>query len=207
MFTRACHWSLSWARWIQSTPFHLIFLNHSLTLFSHLRLGLSSGLFPSGFPTQIFMHFSFHPCVLHSPPIPSSFTWSPKWYSVKHTSYEAPHYVVFSSLLLTSCVLGSNILPNNLFLDTLNLYSCLSWDLYSKTVTLSIVTIDIDHSVERIPFNWIVRGAWRWPHRSKCIKCFILIVVVSTVVRPEGKRLNLIALGYGLDDRGVRVPA
>jgi len=31
--------------------------------------------------------------------------------------------------------------------------------------------------------------------------------VVSTVVRPEGKRLNLIALGYGLDDRGVRVPA
>jgi len=30
MFTRGCHWSLFWARSIQSTPFHLAFLRSIL---------------------------------------------------------------------------------------------------------------------------------------------------------------------------------
>jgi hypothetical protein len=47
MFTRALHSSLSWASSIQSTPSHPISLRSILILFTHLRLGLPSGLFPS----------------------------------------------------------------------------------------------------------------------------------------------------------------
>jgi hypothetical protein len=57
MFTRACHWSLSWARCIQSTPSHSIFQKFTLTLSSHLHLGLQSGLFPSDFLTKVLYAF------------------------------------------------------------------------------------------------------------------------------------------------------
>jgi hypothetical protein len=40
VFTRAHHWPLFWARWIQSTPFHPISLPSILMLSFHLRLGL-----------------------------------------------------------------------------------------------------------------------------------------------------------------------
>jgi hypothetical protein len=39
VFTRALHWSLSWARSIQSIPSNPISLNSILILFTHLRLG------------------------------------------------------------------------------------------------------------------------------------------------------------------------
>jgi hypothetical protein len=39
-FTRALHWSLSWARSIQSPPSHPISLRSILILSTHLRLGL-----------------------------------------------------------------------------------------------------------------------------------------------------------------------
>jgi len=42
MFTRACHLSLYWARWIQSTPLHPISLRFTLILSSHQCLGLPS---------------------------------------------------------------------------------------------------------------------------------------------------------------------
>jgi hypothetical protein len=49
----------------------------SILIFStHLRLGLLSCLFPSGFSTNILYVFSFFPFVLHAPPISSSLTWS-----------------------------------------------------------------------------------------------------------------------------------
>jgi hypothetical protein len=57
VFTRARHWFLSWARWIQSTPAHPISLRHILILSSHLRLGFTSCLLPLGFPTETLYEF------------------------------------------------------------------------------------------------------------------------------------------------------
>jgi hypothetical protein len=42
-------------------------------LSTHLRLGLPSGLFPSGFPTNILYSFLSSAFVLHVSPISSSF--------------------------------------------------------------------------------------------------------------------------------------
>jgi hypothetical protein len=53
MFTRALHWSLSWATSIQSISSHPITLRSNLVLPTHLRFGLPRGLFPSGFPTSM----------------------------------------------------------------------------------------------------------------------------------------------------------
>jgi hypothetical protein len=54
VFTRALHWSLSWAISIQSIP---SYLRSILILSTHLHLGLASGLLPSGFPTDILYAF------------------------------------------------------------------------------------------------------------------------------------------------------
>jgi hypothetical protein len=50
VFTQARHWTLSWASWIQFAPSIPISLRSILMLSSHLRLGLPSGLLPSGLP-------------------------------------------------------------------------------------------------------------------------------------------------------------
>jgi hypothetical protein len=51
-FTSARQLSLSWSSSIQSIPPHPTSWRFALILFSHLRLGLRSGLYPSGFPTK-----------------------------------------------------------------------------------------------------------------------------------------------------------
>jgi hypothetical protein len=61
VFTRALHWSLSWARSIQSTPSHPISPRFILILSTHLRLGHPSGLLPYGFLINILYAFLFSP--------------------------------------------------------------------------------------------------------------------------------------------------
>jgi hypothetical protein len=61
VFTRALHWSLSWAVSILSTPSHPISRRSILMLSTHLRLDLPSGLFTYGFPTNILYAFLFTP--------------------------------------------------------------------------------------------------------------------------------------------------
>jgi len=100
MFTRAHHWFPSWIRRIQFTPSHPVSLRSFVILTSHLCLDLSSGLFPTGFPTKIYL--------------------------VKCTCYEAPHYVIFSSLLPLSSLLDLYVLLSTLFSNTFNLCSSLS---------------------------------------------------------------------------------
>ena len=51
-FTSVRHLSLSWASPIQSIYPHPTSWRSILILFTHLRLGLPSGLLPSGFPTK-----------------------------------------------------------------------------------------------------------------------------------------------------------
>jgi hypothetical protein len=59
VFRRERHWSLSWARCIQSTTSHPISLRSILILSCHLHLPLPNGLIPSGFPIKIFL------CMFH----------------------------------------------------------------------------------------------------------------------------------------------
>jgi hypothetical protein len=64
-FTRTLHWVLPWDRSIQSIPLNFISLRSILILPTHLQLGLLSGLFHSGFSTNILFAFLFSPLVLH----------------------------------------------------------------------------------------------------------------------------------------------
>jgi hypothetical protein len=75
MFTKACHWFLCWAHWIQFTPFHLTSLKSTLILPSHISLAC-------------YMPYPSHWAWFHSNNI---------WW--KHINYDTLHYA-FS---LTSC--------------------------------------------------------------------------------------------------------
>ena len=66
IFTSARHLFLSWAYSIQSMPPHPTTWRSILILSSYLRLGLPSGLFPSGFTTKTLHTPLFYPYVLHA---------------------------------------------------------------------------------------------------------------------------------------------
>jgi hypothetical protein len=78
VFTKARHWTLSWASRTQFAPSIPISLRSILALSSHLRLGLPSGLFPSVLPNQNLVNTSPLPSwVPHVPLTSSSLIWSP----------------------------------------------------------------------------------------------------------------------------------
>ena len=66
--TSVRHLSLSWASPIQSMYPHPTSWRSILIPSTHLRLGLPSGLFPSGFPTKTLFAPSPHPYALHAQP-------------------------------------------------------------------------------------------------------------------------------------------
>jgi hypothetical protein len=61
VLTKACHWSPTWSRWIQTIPSNSIFLISFLILTSILCLVLPRGLYLSGFPTKILYEFLVSP--------------------------------------------------------------------------------------------------------------------------------------------------
>jgi hypothetical protein len=87
VFTRASHWSLSWAKWIQSIPSDPISLNSSLTLYSYLRLRHPNGLYPFRFSNQNIVCISHrhHPCYMPRPSNPRFDHPSNIWWSVQVT--------------------------------------------------------------------------------------------------------------------------
>jgi hypothetical protein len=107
VFTRALQWSLSWARLTQSTPSHPISQRSFLILSTHLRLGLPSGLLPSGFPTKypIFIPRLPHACYM---PCPSH----PHW--LDHSNY----------VFLITCVFGSliTLIMSSDYFSSINLF-------------------------------------------------------------------------------------
>jgi hypothetical protein len=81
VFTRTRHWSLSWARCIQSTLFHPVSLRSIRMSSSHLRLGLPTGLFSSSFSTKILYSFLSPPRVLHA-----LMTFGEEYYKLRSSS-------------------------------------------------------------------------------------------------------------------------
>ena len=94
--TSVRHLSLSWASPIQSTYPHLTSWRSILILSPHLRLGLPSGLFPSGFPTKTLHTPSPHPYAPHAQPISFFSILSPAQYCVSSTNHLAPRYAISS---------------------------------------------------------------------------------------------------------------
>jgi hypothetical protein len=71
------HTTCSYSEPDESTPPpQLISIRSGLIPSSHLRLGLPSGLFPSGFPPKHLTLFSPFPSMPHAPPTSFSLTWS-----------------------------------------------------------------------------------------------------------------------------------
>ena len=88
--------SLSWASPIQSIYPHPTSWRSNLILSTHLRLGLPSGLFPSGFPTKTLYTPSPHPYAPHALPISFFSILSPAQYWVRSTKHLAPRYAISS---------------------------------------------------------------------------------------------------------------
>ena len=90
------HLSLSWVSPIQSIYSHLTSWRSILILPTHLRLGLPSCLFPSGFPTKTLYTPSSHPYASHVQPISFFSILSPAQSWVRSTNHLAPHYAISS---------------------------------------------------------------------------------------------------------------
>ena len=101
-FTSARHLSLSRTSSIQSTPPHPTSWKSILILSFHLRLGLPSGLFPSGFHTKI-LYTPFLSSVCATCPAHLIILYlSSGQYWVRSTDHSAPHYAASSTPPVTS---------------------------------------------------------------------------------------------------------
>jgi hypothetical protein len=81
-FKRACHWAISWGRWINSTPWtnisHLFWIHYNIMFQS---ISMSSNIFwHFRFTDQNFIHFS--DCILYA--LPKSLLHSPRFEISSH---------------------------------------------------------------------------------------------------------------------------
>ena len=90
------HLTLPWASPIQSIYPHPTSWRSILILSTHLRLGLPSGLLPSGFPTNTLYTPSPHPYAPHAQTISLFSILSPAQYWVRSTNHLAPRYAISS---------------------------------------------------------------------------------------------------------------
>ena len=88
------HLSVSWASPIQSIYPHPTSWRSSL-ISTHLRLGLPSGLLPSGFPTKTLYTPSPHSYAPHAQPISFFSILSPAQYWVRSTSHLTTEHSIF----------------------------------------------------------------------------------------------------------------
>ena len=94
--TSVRHLSLSWASPIQSIYPHPTSWRSVLILSTHLRLVLTNGLLPSGFPNKTLYTPSPHPYAPHAQPISFVSILSPAQYWVRSTNHLAPRYTISS---------------------------------------------------------------------------------------------------------------
>ena len=92
-FTSVRQLSISWASPIQSICPHPTSWRSILILSTHLRLGLHSGLFPSGFPTKTLYTPLSSPYAPHAQPISFFSILSHAQYWVRSINHLAPRYV------------------------------------------------------------------------------------------------------------------
>ena len=124
-FAFTCASPLSWARSIQSMPSHPTSQRIILILSSHLCLGLSSGLIPTGFPTKTL----YIPLLSH---IHATFPTHLILLDFPLTIFGEQYRSLSSSLRnflyspVTSSLLGPKTLLSTLFLNTLSLHSSLT---------------------------------------------------------------------------------
>ena len=98
--TSVRHLSLSWASPIQSIYLYTTSWRSVPILSTRLRLGLPSGLLPSGFPTKTLYTPSPHPFAPHAQPISFFSILSLAQYWVRSTDHLAPRYAISSILPL-----------------------------------------------------------------------------------------------------------
>ena len=122
-FTSVRHVSLSWASSIQSISPHVTSWRSILILSSHPRLGLPSGLFPSDFLTKTLYTVLLSPIRTTCPSHLILLDFIPRTIFGDQYRSLSSSLCSFLHSLVTSSLLGPNILLNTLFSNNLKLRS------------------------------------------------------------------------------------